>query len=539
MEYNFLEIEKKWQAYWAANHTFKTDNKSDKPKYYVLDMFPYPSGAGLHVGHPLGYIASDIYSRYKRLKGFNVLHPMGYDAFGLPAEQYAIQTGQHPEITTEQNIARYRQQMDRIGFSYDWSREVRTCDPAFYKWTQWAFLQMFDHWYDKDSDKAMPIEILVGRFEKEGNAAVNAACGAVDVFTADEWNSFSEDVKSDILMQYRIAYQGETSVNWCPALGTVLANDEVKEGISVRGGFPVEQKRMKQWQLRVSAYAERLLDDMESLDWTESLKEMQRNWNRIWSLCCACGIRLPEVTGRGFLRLVRETLKGLSLDEITAERFEMALADYEKYLERSEKLDGMILEVVRSEDDMVDLMQLPGFYYMSAFAAKTIVEDANRFTKGSKLSAYSGLAPQVNTSGEEEIRAERKGGSGKPLDTEGRRDLKYYYCEAAQTVLNTCGKTTLGKWGWHLIFKGKERNKVVCGVARKLTVYSWHIMRGDPTPNREGEALFRRKMIRFATDIGKNRLRELGYKSRSEFADKHVQRLYGALPKGASENAKH
>ncbi|MBQ0005954.1 MAG: class I tRNA ligase family protein, partial [Alistipes sp.] len=216
MEYNFLEIEKKWQAFWAANHTFKTDNKSDKPKYYVLDMFPYPSGAGLHVGHPLGYIASDIYSRYKRLKGFNVLHPMGYDAFGLPAEQYAIQTGQHPEITTEQNIARYRQQMDRIGFSYDWSREVRTCNPAYYKWTQWAFLQMFGHWYDRDSDKARPIEALVERFEKEGNAAVNAASGAVDVFTAAEWNGFSEEVKSDILMQYRIAYQGETSVNWCP-----------------------------------------------------------------------------------------------------------------------------------------------------------------------------------------------------------------------------------------------------------------------------------------------------------------------------------
>lgn len=271
----------------------------------------------------------------------------------------------------------------------------------------------------------------------------------------------------------------------------------------------------------------------------DARKEMQRNWNRVWSLCCACGIRLPEETGRDFLKLVRGTLRGLSLDEITSERFEMGLADYEKYLERSERLDGMILEIVRDEDDMIDLMQLPGFYYMSAFAVKTIVEDARRFSKGSKLSAYSGLAPQVNTSGEEEKRAEKKGGSGKPLDTEGRRDLKYYFCEAGQTVLNTCGKSALGKWGYHLMFKGKERNKVVCGVARKLSVYSWHVMRGDPTPNREGEALFRRKMIRFATDIGKNRLRELGYKSRSEFADRHVQRLYGALPKESEDKAKN
>ena len=271
----------------------------------------------------------------------------------------------------------------------------------------------------------------------------------------------------------------------------------------------------------------------------DARKEMQRNWNRIWSLCCACGARLPEETGRGFIELVRNTVKGLVLDEITAERFEMALSDYEKYLERSERLDGMILEIVRGEDDMIDLMQLPGFYYESAFAVKTIVEDARRFSKGSKLSAYSGLAPQVNTSGEEEKRAEKKGGSGKPLDTEGRRDLKYYFCEAGQTVLNKCGKSTLGIWAWHLIFKGKARNKVVCGAGRKLSVYSWHIMRGDPTPNREGEDLFRRKMMRFATDIGKRRLRELGYKSRSEFADRHVQRLYGALPKESKGKAKN
>ena len=278
MEYNFKEIERKWQAYWAANHTFKAEIDNSKPKYYVLDMFPYPSGAGLHVGHPLGYIASDIYSRYKRLCGFNVLHPMGYDAFGLPAEQYAIQTGQHPALTTEKNIARYREQMDRIGFSYDWSREVRTCDPGYYKWTQWAFLQMFDSWYDNLQQKARPIAELEAAFAQGGSAAVDAACGDVEAFTAEQWNAFDDKQKSAVLMQYRIAYQGETAVNWCPALGTVLANDEVKEGYSVRGGHPVEQKKMTQWQLRVSAYAGRLLEDLEDLDWTDSLKDMQRNW---------------------------------------------------------------------------------------------------------------------------------------------------------------------------------------------------------------------------------------------------------------------
>ena len=261
MEYNFVDIEKRWQAYWAEHHTFEVKTDPSRPKYYVLDMFPYPSGAGLHVGHPLGYIASDIYSRYKRLRGFNVLHPMGYDAFGLPAEQYAIQTGQHPATTTEKNIARYRQQMDRIGFSYDWSREVRTCEPGYYKWTQWAFLEMFNHWYNPVTDKAEPIDTLIAQLKREGR-----------------WDGLTEKEQSDLLMQYRIAYLGETAVNWCPQLGTVLANDEVKEGYSVRGGFPVEQKKMKQWQLRVSAYAERLLNDLEQLDWTDSLKEMQRNW---------------------------------------------------------------------------------------------------------------------------------------------------------------------------------------------------------------------------------------------------------------------
>ena len=278
MDYNFLEIEKKWQQWWAQNKTYRASVDSDKPKYYVLDMFPYPSGAGLHVGHPLGYIASDIFARYKRLKGFNVLHPMGYDAFGLPAEQYAIQTGQHPEKTTHDNVARYRQQLDRIGFSFDWDREFRTCDPDYYKWTQWAFLKMFGSWYDKDAEKARPIEELAAAFEQGGSAAVNAACSEGPAFTAGEWKAFSEKEKADTLMRYRLAYQGESTVNWCPALGTVLANDEVKDGFSERGGFPVFQKKMTQWQLRVSAYAGRLLDGLERLDWTESLKEMQRNW---------------------------------------------------------------------------------------------------------------------------------------------------------------------------------------------------------------------------------------------------------------------
>ena len=268
MDYDFKSIESKWQARWAAEKEFKVTEDASKPKCYVLDMFPYPSGAGLHVGHPLGYIASDIFSRYKRLKGFNVLHPMGYDAFGLPAEQYAIQTGQHPEVTTVQNITRYRSQLDRIGFSYDWDREVRTCDPDYYKWTQWAFLKMFDSWYDPARDKARPISELISKFESTGYEDV----------TPQVWAAASEKEKSDILMRYRIAYQGETSVNWCEGLGTVLANDEVKDGLSVRGGYPVEQKKMTQWQLRVSAYAGRLLDSLDSLDWTDSLKEMQRNW---------------------------------------------------------------------------------------------------------------------------------------------------------------------------------------------------------------------------------------------------------------------
>ena len=278
MDYNYKEIEKKWQQYWREHHTYKCDIDNSRPKFYVLDMFPYPSGAGLHVGHPLGYIASDIYARYKRLKGFNVLHPMGYDAYGLPAEQYAIQTGQHPEITTIQNIARYREQLDKIGFCYDWDREVRTCDPTYYKWTQWAFLKMFKSYYNTELDKARPIEELVAHFEKHGTDCCNAHTSCTDKFTADEWNAMTQIQRNDVLMNYRIAYLGNTMVNWCPKLGTVLANDEVSEGLSVRGGYPVEQKMMSQWCLRVSAYAGRLLRDLDTIEWTESIKETQRNW---------------------------------------------------------------------------------------------------------------------------------------------------------------------------------------------------------------------------------------------------------------------
>ena len=278
MEYNFKSIEQKWQSYWKENAIYKVETDKNKPKFYVLDMFPYPSGAGLHVGHPLGYIASDIYSRYKRLQGFNVLHPMGYDAYGLPAEQYAIQTGQHPEITTKKNINRYREQLDKIGFCYDWDREIKTCEPEYYKWTQWAFIKMFDSWYCQRADAAKPISMLVDIFNEQGNAKVKAACTETPIFTAEQWKSYDEKKQQEILMNYRIAYLADISVNWCPQLGTVLANDEVSEGLSVRGGFPVEQKVMRQWSLRVSAYAQRLLDGLDKIDWTDSLKETQRNW---------------------------------------------------------------------------------------------------------------------------------------------------------------------------------------------------------------------------------------------------------------------
>ena len=278
MEYNFKEIEKRWHQYWIDNKTYKVKEDKSKPKYYVLDMFPYPSGAGLHVGHPLGYIASDIYSRYKRLKGFNVLHPMGYDAYGLPAEQYAIQTGQHPAITTAQNINRYREQLDKIGFSYDWSREIQTCDPRYYKWTQWAFIQMFNSYYCYDENQARPIAELIVAFEQVGTEGLNIACSEELQFSAADWKSYTEKQKQEILLNYRIAYRSETTVNWCQALGTVLANDEVINGLSERGGYPVEQRLMRQWSLRVSAYAQRLLEGLDKIDWSDSIKETQRNW---------------------------------------------------------------------------------------------------------------------------------------------------------------------------------------------------------------------------------------------------------------------
>jgi leucyl-tRNA synthetase len=278
-KYHFNQIEKKWQNYWANKQTFAASNSTEAPKYYVLDMFPYPSGAGLHVGHPLGYIASDIYARYKRHKGFNVLHPQGYDSFGLPAEQYAIQTGQHPAKTTKENIARYREQLDQIGFSFDWSREVRTSDPNYYKWTQWIFIQLFESWYCNKHEQAFPISELVKVFEEEGNSGIDAKCdNEVAVFNAEAWNGYSDKRKERILLQYRLTYLAQTEVNWCPELGTVLANDEIVNGVSERGGYPVIRKKMLQWSMRISAYANRLLEGLETVDWSESLKETQRNW---------------------------------------------------------------------------------------------------------------------------------------------------------------------------------------------------------------------------------------------------------------------
>jgi leucyl-tRNA synthetase len=278
MEYNHRKIEKRWQKEWADKKTFAAQENSKKPKFYSLDMFPYPSGAGLHVGHPLGYIASDIYSRYKRLKGYNVLHPMGYDSFGLPAEQYAIQTGQHPAVTTKTNVERYRQQMDQIGFSFDWDREVRTSSPDYYKWTQWIFKQLFNSWYNKANNKAEKLETLTAVFETEGNATIKAACEETEVFTADQWSKFTEKEQSDILMNYRLAFISNSMVNWCPALGTVLANDEIKDGVSERGGHPVVQKLMRQWSMRITAYADRLIQGLDTIDWSDSIKEQQKNW---------------------------------------------------------------------------------------------------------------------------------------------------------------------------------------------------------------------------------------------------------------------
>jgi leucyl-tRNA synthetase len=279
MDYNFKSLEKKWQEYWAKNKTYKVTEDYSKKKYYVLDMFPYPSGAGLHVGHPLGYIASDIFARYKRSKGFNVLHPMGYDSFGLPTEQYAIQTGVHPATATKENIARYRNQLDKIGFSYDWTREIQTSDPSYYKWTQWIFKQLFDSYYCNARDKALPISELILDFEQTGNTNINATCDEnTPDFSAHEWNNFTDQIKEEILLHYRLAFLSETMVNWCEGLGTVLANDEVKEGVSERGGFSVEQKLMKQWSLRITAYADRLISGLDTIEWSDSIKDIQNNW---------------------------------------------------------------------------------------------------------------------------------------------------------------------------------------------------------------------------------------------------------------------
>jgi leucyl-tRNA synthetase len=338
MDYQFKDIEQKWQQFWAQNGTFKAEDKSAKPKYYVLDMFPYPSGAGLHVGHPLGYIASDIFARYKRLKGFNVLHPMGYDSFGLPAEQYAIQTGQHPAVTTEDNIATYRRQLDQIGFSFDWSREVRTSSPDYYKWTQWIFMQLFNSWYNKDADKAESIAKLVEHFEQKGSGGVNAVCDEeVLSFTADEWKALGNREQQSELLKYRLTYLRESTVNWCPALGTVLANDEVKDGFSERGGYPVEQKKMMQWSMRITAYAERLLQGLDTIDWPEPLKEMQRNW-------------IGKSTGASVKFPIEKTTHHSSL---TTHNF------IEVFTTRVDTIFGVTFVVIAPEHELVSVLTTP------------------------------------------------------------------------------------------------------------------------------------------------------------------------------------
>jgi leucyl-tRNA synthetase len=340
MEYNFSAIENKWRSFWAENKTFKVTENLSKPKFYVLDMFPYPSGAGLHVGHPLGYIASDIYARYKRLQGFNVLHPMGYDSFGLPAEQYAIQTGQHPAITTEENIARYRDQLDKMGFSFDWDREVRTSSPEYYKWTQWIFKQLFDCYYDNSSNKAERISQLIASFEANGNSAVNAVSDCETIFSAAEWNAFDARKKEEILQEYRLAYLADSWVNWCPALGTVLANDEVVNGVSERGGHPVEQKLMRQWSMRIKAYAERLLTGLDTVDWTDSIKDQQRNWIGK-SIGCSLQFQIADSKLQIEVFTTRpDTVFGVSfmvlapehpfVDEITTVEFAEGVANYKK-----------------------------------------------------------------------------------------------------------------------------------------------------------------------------------------------------------------
>ncbi|GGB89840.1 leucine--tRNA ligase [Dyadobacter sediminis] len=349
-EYSHREIEKKWQAYWESQGTFSVENQSDRPKYYVLDMFPYPSGAGLHVGHPLGYIASDIYSRYKRQKGFNVLHPMGFDSFGLPAEQYAIQTGQHPAITTEQNITRYIEQMKNLGFSYDWNREVRTSDPDYYKWTQWIFMELFKSWYNNETQRAEPIETLIPIFKESGNAKVNAPCDEdTPVFSAAEWNAWTEEEQYKITLKYRLTYVADATVNWCPGLGSVLSNDEVKDGVSERGGFPVIQKLMRQWMMRITAYAQRLLDGLDSIDWTESLKEQQRNW-----IGRSVGALVKfEVSGEGSKGGMEER------DDVSLDSTSSASRTIEVFTTRVDTIFGVTFIVLAPEHELVDAITTP------------------------------------------------------------------------------------------------------------------------------------------------------------------------------------
>jgi len=361
MDYNFNEVESKWRKYWAENKTYATSNKSDKPKCYVLDMFPYPSGAGLHVGHPLGYIASDIYARFKKLKGFNVLHPMGYDAFGLPAEQYAIQTGQHPKITTDENLSRYREQLDQIGFSFDWDREIRTCEPKYYKWTQWIFGQLFNSYYNNESQKAESIDQLETTFKSEGNQNIKAACEETPVFTADEWNSKTEKEQSDILLNYRLAYLSDSMVNWCPKLGTVLANDEVINGLSERGGYPVERKLMLQWSLRISAYSERLLQGLDNIDWTDSLKEMQRNWI---GKSTGCSVSFPIANSEKKLEVFTtrpDTIFGVSFMVIAPEH------EYVSELTTAEQATGITQYITEAKNKtererMADVKNVTGVF---------------------------------------------------------------------------------------------------------------------------------------------------------------------------------
>jgi leucyl-tRNA synthetase len=380
MEYNFREIETKWRNFWSENQTFKTDNVSSKPKFYVLDMFPYPSGAGLHVGHPLGYIASDIYARYKRLKGFNVLHPMGYDSFGLPAEQYAIQTGQHPAVTTEENILRYRDQLDNVGFSFDWSREVRTSSPEYYKWTQWIFMQLFDCYYNYQTDKAERIASLIEVFEKQGNKDVNACTDCEIIFTAADWNSYDTKQKENILQTYRLAFLADSWVNWCPKLGTVLANDEIVNGVSERGGHPVEQKLMRQWSMRIKAYAERLLTGLEGLDWTDSVKDIQRNWIGK-SIGCSLKFQVENSNLADSDSVIEvfttrpDTVFGVSfmvlapehplVDEITTDEYKEAIEEYKKTASLKSERD-------RQSDVKNISGQFTGAYALHPFTGKKI-----------------------------------------------------------------------------------------------------------------------------------------------------------------------